>query len=67
MRHICFGLIIIVIIESIFIIWLLRKHKKGKEIDDTIEFFRSLWGKFVFYVLATSIIGLFLGSIFLRK
>ena len=67
MRHICFGLIIMVIIESIFIIWLLRKHKKGKEIDDTIEFFRSLWGKFVFYVLATSIIGLFLGSIFFEK
>ncbi|MCI6121910.1 MAG: DUF4383 domain-containing protein [Lachnospiraceae bacterium] len=64
MTHICAVLAILLIIESIFIIWILRSNKKKNDIDSTIQFFRDLWGKFVFYVLATSIIGLFLGSIF---
>lgn len=66
MFHICIVLAICLIAESIFVIWLLKNNNKKRNIDDTIRFFRELWGKFVFYVLATSIIGLFLGSIFFK-
>lgn len=66
MAYIIAGLIVCVVIESIFIMWLTRNLKNEKHIQDTIQFFRSFWGKFVFYVLATSIIGLFLGSIYFK-
>lgn len=67
MIHLCVVLVVCLLVESIFLIWLLRNNKKGRNIDDTIQFFRELWGKFVFYVLATSIIGLFLGSLFFEN
>ena len=66
MAYIIAGLIVCVVIESTFIMWLTRNLKNEKHIQDTIQFFRSFWGKFVFYVLATSIIGLFLGSIYFK-
>ncbi len=62
-----FILIIINIIEGIVISWILKNIKCEKKIKKTIEFFRQLWGKFTFYVLATSVIGLFLGSIYFEK
>ena len=58
----CFVLIIICIAEGV-IIWNLAKDK-NETIKNKIEFFRVFWGKFVIYVLATSVIGLFLGSIY---
>lgn len=58
---------IILVIETIFIIWLTRNNKAKKEIENTVAFFRELWGKFVFYAIATSIIGLFLCSIIFDK
>lgn len=61
------ALIFISIFEAICIFWLTKNRKKEKNIDEMIRFFRDLWGKFVFYVLATSIIGLFLGSIFFKE
>ena len=67
MIHLCVVLVVCLLVESIFLIWLLRNNKNGRNIDDTIQFFRELWGKFVFYVLATSIIGLFLGSLFFEN
>ncbi len=67
MKYICIVLGIIIVLQSIFILWLLDKHKKEKNIDEIIKFFKDLWGRFVFYVIATSIIGLFLGSIFFEK
>lgn len=54
---------IIVVIETIYIIWLRRNMIEPNNIEERIAFFRDLWGKFVFYVIATSIIGLFLCSI----
>lgn len=67
MLFFCILLIISIIVESIFIIWILKNYKKEKNIEETIQFFRELWGKFVFYVIATSIIGLFLGSVFFKS
>ena len=67
MKILVSALILVVVLEAIFIFWLMRNEKKEKNIDEMIQFFRDLWGKFVFYVLATSIIGLFLGSIFLDE
>lgn len=60
-------LIIIVLLEGIYIRWLTKNREKKQDIDTIVQFFRELWGKFVLYVLATSIIGLFLGSIFFKK
>lgn len=67
MKILVSALILVVVLEAIFIFWLMRNEKKEKNIDEMIQFFRDLWGKFVFYVLATSIIGLFLGSIFFKE
>lgn len=61
----CFALVIVCTIEGI-IIWNLVKDKNATT-KNKIEFFRSFWGKFVIYVLATSIIGLFLGSIYFKQ
>ena len=66
-RILVIALIFISIFEAISIFWLTKNREKEKNIDEMIRFFRDLWGKFVFYVLATSIIGLFLGSIFFKK
>lgn len=67
MKILVSALILVVVLEAIFIFLLMRNEKKEKNIDEMIQFFRDLWGKFVFYVLATSIIGLFLGSIFFKE
>lgn len=61
----CFVIVIICIGEGV-IIWRLSKEPKST-IKSTVEFFRNFWGKFVVYVLATSIIGLFLGSIYYKQ
>ena len=61
----CFVLIIICIAEGV-IIWNLAKDE-NEMIQNKIEFFRAFWGKFVIYVLATSVIGLFLGSIYFKQ
>ena len=60
------ALILVIVFETISILWLIKNKRREKNIDEMIRFFRDLWGKFVFYVLATSIIGLFLGSIFFK-
>lgn len=67
MLHICVLLIIVCLIEFVIIFWMRNAKVRNKNIENTIEFFRSLWGKFTFYVLATSIIGLFLGSVYFKK
>lgn len=67
MSYLIIVLIVVIIIESIALIWFISKYKQKKDIQDTINFFRSLWGKFTFYVLATSVIGLFLGSVYLKQ
>lgn len=61
------ALILVIVFETISILWLIKNKRREKNIDEMIRFFRDLWGKFVFYVLATSIIGLFLGSIFFKE
>lgn len=61
----CLALVIVCIVEGI-IIWNLVKDKNTTT-KNKIDFFRSFWGKFVIYVLATSIIGLFLGSIYFKQ
>lgn len=63
----CIILGILLVAESIVILWLFFSHKKKTNIDGAIQFFRDLWWKFVCYVLATSVIGLFLGSIFFKE
>lgn len=60
-------LILICIVEFVIILWLNNTKKTNKDIKETIDFFKTLWGKFIFYVLATSIIGLFLGSVFFNQ
>lgn len=64
---ICLILGFITLGESIFILWVVKRNDEGRTIEDIINFFRNLWGKFLFYVLATSIIGLFLGSVYFEK
>lgn len=53
--------------QFVTILWLRNGKKQNKDIEVTIAFFRSLWGKFVLYVLSTSIIGLFIASFVLDK
>ena len=67
MVHISAILLIICIIEWIIIFWFRRNSGKKIDIEETVTFFRNFWGKFVLYVIATSIIGLFLGSIYFEK
>ncbi|HBV81452.1 MAG TPA: hypothetical protein DEB74_01360 [Lachnospiraceae bacterium] len=72
MVHICVILGIICISEGVMISCLFKSKKGFKKneninIEEKINFFRDFWGKFVFYVIATSIIGLFLGSIYFEK
>ena len=59
----------ICILEFICICWLFKKVNLNNKSDlqGKINFFRDLWGKFVFYVIATSIIELFFGSLFFEK
>ena len=64
---ICMILGFITLGESIFILWVVKRNGEGRTIGDIINFFRNLWGNFLFYVLATSIIGLFLGSVYFEK
>ncbi len=64
---ICMILAVITLGEGIFILWVVKRNDEGRTIGDIIYFFRNLWGKFLFYVLATSIIGLFLGSVYFEK
>lgn len=67
MIHICAILLIICICEGIAISYFLKSKKENLDIEEKISFFRDFWGKFVFYVIATSVIGLFLGSIYFEK
>lgn len=66
---ICLAIIlgVIVVIEAIYIIWLRKNIIEPNDIEEQIAFFRNLWGKFVFYVISTSIIGLFLCSIVFER
>lgn len=61
----CFCLVIVCIIEGIIIKGLMDCKKSS--IKEKIDFFRTFWGNFVIYVLATSIIGLLLGSIYFKQ
>lgn len=46
----------------------MRNAKEKKiDIEPTINFFKQLWGKFVIYVIATSIIGLFIASFIMKE
>lgn len=54
-----------IIVEGIIISRLLQQQKfqKKEGIEDKIERFRYFWGEFVAYVLATSIVGIFIASL----
>ena len=65
MLFFCFALLIICIVEGI-VIWNLAKDK-SETTKNKIESFRAFWGNFVIYVLSTSVIGLFLGSIYFKQ
>ena len=62
-------MLIIIVAEGI-VISRLSKHRKKLEgtdkIENTIENFRAFWGEFIIYVLATSIIGIFIVSLVKR-
>lgn len=58
---------VICIIELLIILWLRVGENKDWDIEETITFFRQIWGTFVIYVLATSIIGLFIASFILKE
>ena len=58
--------IIICVMEAIVILWLRDRKNKQINIEETIGFFRKIWGTFVIYVIATSIIGLFIASFILK-
>lgn len=66
MYGICIILFIVNIFEGIVITCILKNRDKTS-IKNRLRFFRSFWGNFVVYVLATSIIGLFLGSIYFKQ
>lgn len=60
---------IIIITEGIVISKLSKQRKKlegADKIENTIEGFRAFWGEFIIYVLATSIIGIFIVSLVKR-
>lgn len=62
-------MLIIIIAEGIVISKLSKQRKKlegADKIENTIEGFRAFWGEFIIYVLATSIIGIFIVSIVKR-
>ena len=71
-EHIAMLLIMlffIIIVEGIVIFRLLklRKQKQGTdEIENKIERYRDFWGEFVIYVLATSVVGIFIASLVKR-
>ena len=67
MVYICIILGIICITEFIVILWLRRAEKKKLDIEDTIRFYKRMWGTFVIYVIATSIIGLFIASFVMKE
>ncbi len=67
MKYICGILFVICIAEGIIICWFRRNIEKKINIEETVRFFRDFWGRFVLYVIATSIIGLFLGSIYFKE
>lgn len=67
MKYICAILLVICIGEGIGILWFKRNIDKKIDIEETVRFFRNFWGRFVLYVIATSIIGLFLGSIYFKE
>lgn len=58
---------VVCIIELLIILWLRVGKKRRWNIEETINFFRQIWGTFVIYVLATSIIGLFIASFILKE
>ncbi len=55
-------LVLIVVAESIYISYLSRNKNKKTNMEETKKFFRGLWAKFAIYVIATSVIGLFIAS-----
>ena len=69
-NHLIFILIIfvfIIIAQGIFIFRILREKRKKEygegNIAKRVERYRDFWGEFVIYVLATSIVGLFIASL----
>lgn len=58
----------IIIVEGIIITKLLKRRLKQwtGNADDKIEWFRHFWSEFVIYVLATSVVGLFIVSMIKR-
>lgn len=58
---------IVCILEFTVIFRSVKVSEEKSQLGDIVEKFRRLWGGFVLYVVATSIIGLFLGSIFFEK
>lgn len=67
MIYVCVILGIICIVEFIVILWLKKARKNKRDIEDTINFFRGIWRTFVIYVIATSIIGLFIASFVMEE
>ena len=67
MKYILVVLGILFTIETVLFVCVVNSIAKKKSIEKIISFFRDLWGKFVFYAIATSIIGLFLCSIVFKE
>lgn len=62
-------LFFIIIVEGIVIFKLLklrRQKRSTDEIENRIERYRDFWGEFVIYVLATSVVGIFITSLVKR-
>ena len=62
-------MLVVIVAEGIVISRLSKQRKKLEgtdKIENTIENFRSFWGEFIIYVLATSIIGIFVASLVKR-
>ena len=59
-------LFFVIIAQGIIIFKLVKckqKMKSGGALDDLISRFRDFWGEFIIYVLATSIVGIFVVSL----
>lgn len=67
--HLIFAflfLFFVIIAQGIIIFKLVKckqKMKSGGALDDLISRFRDFWGEFIIYVLATSIVGIFVVSL----
>ena len=58
---------IVALIEAFIIKFLIRDCENKSSLIEILKFIRKSWVTFVVYIIATGIIGLFLGSVFFEK